>query len=169
MTGYTDVRTHTATPGGTPQHRTILVAMLVLGVLGLGLSGYLTYAHFNEGALVCAIGGCETVQQSEFSTIGPIPIAALGIAMFTTLLGLAALRLSGSTRIAPETVSLAAWAMLLAGILYYVYLTYVEVFVLDAICQWCVASSLVALAMFGLESTYLWRTVMSEEEDPTYS
>lgn len=168
MTGYSESRAHTASKGSSPQHRTILVAMVVLCVVGLGLSGYLTYTHFNEGALVCAIGGCETVQNSEYSTIGPIPIAMLGIAMFSTLLALAGLRLSGSERVAPETVSLVSWAMLLTGILYYGYLTYVEVFVLEAICQWCVASSIVTLAIFALESTYLWRTVMFDEE-PSYS
>jgi uncharacterized membrane protein len=141
----------------------LLTAMIALAIVGLGLSGYLTYTHFNEAALVCSIGGCETVQSSSYSTIGPVPIALLGMGMFSALIVLAVMRLRRSTLISAETASLAAWAMLLAGILYYAYLTYVELFVLHAICQWCVASSIAALAIFGLESVYFWRTALSED------
>jgi uncharacterized membrane protein len=140
-----------------------LFAIIALAVVGLGLSGYLTYTHFNEAALVCSVGGCETVQSSSYSTIGPVPIAMLGMGMFSTLIVLAGFRLRRSSFISAETASLAAWAMLLAGILYYAYLTYVELFVLNAICQWCVASSIAALAIFGLESVYFWRTALSED------
>ncbi len=141
----------------------LLSAILALSVVGLGIAAYLTYVHFNEAALVCTTGGCETVQQSTYSTIGPLPIAALGVGMFFSLLMLAGLRWNGSALVKAETASLAAWAMLLTGILYYTYLTYVELFVLHAICQWCVASSVVALVIFALETTYLWRTVMAED------
>lgn len=141
----------------------LMIAVMVLSTIGLGIAGYLTYTHFNEAALICTIGGCETVQQSQYSTIGPVPIAMLGVGMFATLFTLAGLRLRGSSVIAADKASLIAWAILLTGILYYGYLTYVEVFVLEAICQWCVASSLVALAIFGLETVYLWRTVMADE------
>jgi uncharacterized membrane protein len=139
-----------------------LYAMIVLGVIGFALAGYLTYTHFNTAALVCSIGGCKTVQASAYSTVGPIPIALLGMGMFASLLVLSIVRLLHTPIISAEKASLVSWAMLLAGILYYVYLTYVELFVLNAVCQWCVASSLVALTMFGLESVYLWRTVMDD-------
>lgn len=141
-----------------------LYAIVALSLAGFALAGYLTYTHYNSAALVCSIGGCETVQSSSYSTIGPIPIAMLGMGMFAALLALALLRLRGPAIVSAEHASIAAWAMLLTGILYYGYLTYVELFVLNAICQWCVASSLVALALFGLESIYLWRVVMDEGE-----
>lgn len=140
-----------------------LFAIIALALIGLGLSGYLTYTHFNEAALVCSIGGCETVQSSSYSTIGPVPIALLGMGMFSALIVLAGLRLRRSPLISDERASLIAWAMLLAGILYYAYLTYVELFVLNAICQWCVASSIAAIAIFGLESVYFWRTALSDD------
>jgi uncharacterized membrane protein len=152
-------------PQGNQRHPLdrYLVAIIALALVGLGLSGYLTYTHYNEAALVCSIGGCETVQSSGYSTIGPVPIALLGMGMFSALIVLAGLRLRRSALISAELASLAAWAMLLAGILYYGYLTYVELFVLNAICQWCVASSIAALAIFGLESIYFWRTALSED------
>lgn len=147
-----------------PPMAAILWAMLGLSVAGLLIAGYLTWAHFNDGILVCSIGGCETVQASRYSTIGPVPIAVLGMGMFASLALLSGLRLAGSGLLAAETASLVAWGMLLAGILYYLYLTYVELFVLNAICQWCVLSSVFALAIFALESVYLYRMVMSSDD-----
>lgn len=141
----------------------LLYAVIILGVIGLGISGYLTYAHYNEAALVCSIGGCETVQASRYSTIGPIPIAMLGVAMFAAVIGLAVVRLASRAIVSHETAAMVAWGMLLTGILYYIYLTYVELFVLNAICQWCVLSSIAAVAIFGLESVYVYRTVMTDD------
>lgn len=162
---------HTAVQNpGNPNERNLpyalprlLYAMLAFALAGLAISGYLTYTHFNEAALVCSIGGCETVQESSYSTIGPLPVALLGVGMFAALLTLAGLRLFRPALRSAEHVSILAWAMLLAGILYYVYLTYVELFILEAICQWCVASSIAAVALFALESVYFWRTVMADE------
>lgn len=161
------ISAHAAT-GGRGDHDVntrsrLLIAIVTLSLLGLGIASYLTYVHYNEAALVCTTGGCETVQQSTYSTIGPAPIALLGMGMFLSLITLAGLRLNGSSIVRAETASLVAWAMLLTGILYYVYLTYVELFILNAICQWCVASSLVAAAIFALETVYLWRTVMADD------
>jgi uncharacterized membrane protein len=150
-------------PGDRPPMFRALVAIIVLGVIGLGISGYLTYTHFNEAALVCSVGGCETVQSSQYSTIGPVPVAMLGVAMFAAIIGMAGIRLSQRAIVSDETVSMLAWGMLLTGILYYVYLTYVELFVLNAICQWCVLSSFAAVGIFGLESAYLYRAVMSDD------
>lgn len=162
--------TNVHTTAGRPERRAapmtrLLAAIVALSLVGVGIAGYLTYTHFNEGALVCTIGSCKTVQESSYSTIGSIPISLLGLCMFTTLLVLSGLRLASSRLLKAETASLIAWAMLLTGILYYVYLTYVELFVLDAICQWCVGSSLVALLIFSLESVYLWRTIMNEPNE----
>ncbi len=140
--------------------RRLLYALILLGVVGIGISGYLTWAHYDDSVLVCAIGGCETVQASRYSTIGPVPIALLGMAMFAALSGLAGLRLLRTPPLGHETLTLVAWGMLLAGILYYLYLTYVELFVLHAICQWCVITSLVALAMLVIESLNLYQSVM---------
>jgi uncharacterized membrane protein len=137
--------------------RTLLLGIALLGLLGIGIAAYLTYVHYNEDALVCTTGGCETVQQSEYSTIGDIPIAIFGLLMFTTVTLLAAARLTGRVPIPFEMATMAAWTLLLTSLLYYAYLTYIEIFDLEAICQWCVASSIVALLMFVLESVLLAR------------
>lgn len=138
----------------------------VLAIAGAGIAGYLTFTHFQEGLLVCnALGGCHTVQESQYATIGPVPIAALGLGMFVVLAGLALSRILRWAIVSDENALFASWAILLTGLLYFGYLTYVELFVLDAICQWCVASAIVAIAIFVTESVALRRYFLSDELD----
>jgi uncharacterized membrane protein len=135
---------------------------LLLSILGAAIAGYLTYTHYDEKALVCTLSGCHTVQESAYSTIGPVPIAVLGLGMFLTTGLLAVARILDWSFIPADLALLATWTMTLVGVLYYIYLTYIEVFVLEAICQWCVASSIVALGIFAVESVGLKREFLSD-------
>lgn len=134
-------------------------AILVLAIIGTGVAAYLTYSHYNQGALVCSVGSCHTVQQSRYATIGPVPIAILGFGMYVTLLALAAARLWGRTPINESLATTVSWTIVLAGWLYAAYLTYIELFVIDAICQWCVVSAVVTTIILVLESMALWRVL----------
>lgn len=137
---------------------------LVLSLLGLGVAGYLTYVHFDERALVCSVGGCHTVQESTYSTIGPVPIAMLGLGMFIVVGALALARLVRSSLISAENANLSVWTITLTALLYYAYLTYVEIFVLEAICQYCVASAVLTVGIFVVESIALWRNWSFDDE-----
>jgi hypothetical protein len=69
--------------------------------------------------------------------------------MYVALLGLIALR-----RLRPDTtvyVTAAAFALTLAGVIFAGYLTYVELFVLEAICQWCVVSAVLTTLLLVTE------------------
>lgn len=137
---------------------------LILSLLGVGVAGYLTYVHFNEAALVCSVGGCRTVQESTYSTIGPVPIAMLGLGMFVVVGALALARIVRSSLISDENANLAVWTITLTALLYYAYLTYVEIFVLEAICQWCVVSAVITVGIFVVESVALWRYWSLDDE-----
>lgn len=139
----------------------LLLGVVLLGLLGIGVAGYLTYAHYDEDALVCTVGGCETVQQSEYSTMFGVPIAAFGMLMFATVTVLALARMTGRRLIPADIATIGAWTLLLTALLYYAYLTYIEIWELEAICQWCVTSSIIALLMFALESIMLSRDLRS--------
>lgn len=141
---------------------------LVLSIIGAGVAGYLTYTHYNEGALVCSVGGgCYTVQESSYATIGPIPIAMLGLGMFLTLAALAVVRMFDLNWkfVDSDTATMVAWGLTLSAILYYAYLVYVELFVLEAICQWCVATTIVTVIIFGIESLRMRSVLAIDEED----
>lgn len=149
---------------GNRQLRRLSTAIVVLALIGLGIAGYLAYGHYNDSALVCTVGDCGTVQKSQYSTIGPLPIALLGIGMFVTVGTLAALRARG-IRLIPLSLNITvSWMLLLAGVAYYVYLTYLEVQVIEAICQWCVLSSIATLGMFLLESRLFWVHVFNADD-----
>jgi uncharacterized membrane protein len=120
----------------------------LLSLTGLFIAAYLyLYKIGKIGDLACGSGGCETVQWSPWSRFAGVDVSLLGVMGYAALLGLslAALQPRLVGRLWP-----AALLALLAGIgvLFTIYLTYLELFVIHAICRWCVASAVVILAIF---------------------
>ena len=115
--------------------RPLTIAIAVLAVVGIGIAGYLTYVHFEDIEPVCTTGGCAKVQASEYSELAGVPVATIGLVGYLTVL---------ATLIVPGELGRAATALVaLIGAGYSGYLTYLELAVIDAICQWCVASAIV--------------------------
>lgn len=114
---------------------TLAVAGLVF--LGIAVSGYLTYVHYADIDPVCAggSGGCHTVQASDYADLFGVPVAVIGLGGY---LGLAI-----SLAIPGEAGRLLGMALALIGAGFSLYLTYLELFVIHAICQWCVASAVI--------------------------
>jgi uncharacterized membrane protein len=121
------------------QGLTLRVALGVLAAVGLMISAYLTWTHFLGVAPVCigGSGGCETVQSSRYATIFGVPVATLGVVAYVGLL------LSAAPR--GEVGVYLGLLISLVGSLFSVYLTYLEVFVIHALCQWCLASASIML------------------------
>ena len=121
----------------TDRLRTVAIA---ISVVGIAIAGYLTYVHYAGISPVCEIAhGCEKVQTSEWSKVAGIPVAVLGLLGYVGIL--AALLIPG------ETAATAAAGMALIGLGFSAYLTYREVFTIEAICIWCVASALLMAAL----------------------
>ena len=123
-------------------------ALLALVVLGTAVAAYLSWvAVDSEQEPFCSgVGDCHTVQSSEFAEIGGVPIALLGLGMYLTLLALVAARRfwSGATETGLDRpMASATFGVALSGALYSGYLTYLELFEIDAICVWCVASAVI--------------------------
>jgi uncharacterized membrane protein len=120
----------------------------LLSLAGLFVSAYLyLYKLGKIGTLACGTGGCETVQLSSWSRFAGIDVSLLGIVGYTLLLllSLAALQ---------PGVAVQRWPMrvlvLLAGlgVLFTAYLTYLELFVIHAICRWCIGSAAIIVSIF---------------------
>jgi len=137
----------------------ILGIVVLLSLVGAAIAAYLTYTHFDESALVCAVGDCGTVQTSKYAEIGPVPIAVLGLGMYVVLGLSAAGRLRGLLPLTVQQATMASWAIALAGFAYAIYLTYLEIWVIKAICQWCVASAIVTALILVAETVLLWRVL----------
>ncbi len=119
---------------GASTDRRLRIAILVLSLIGIGIAGYLTYVHYEKLKILClAGGGCETVQSSSYAKLDGVPVAVLGLVGYIGILGSLAIR--------TELGRLAGFAIALIGFGFSMYLTYRELFTINAICQWCVSSA----------------------------
>lgn len=124
--------------------------LALLAVVGICIALYLTlYKVGVIGVLSCSIGSCETVNTSKWSMLMGIPIAAWGLAAYVALLLLAMIG-SGESR--EESVPIARMLVALAGwsVLFSAWLTYLELFVIHAICIWCVTSALLWVVILAV-------------------
>ncbi len=126
--------------------RTLRIAAILVTLAGIGVAGYLTWAHFADQSVICVQGGgCEKVQESSYSEIAGIPVAMLGLASYLTVLAL----LLWDAPIA----RLSAATLAVVGVFFGAYLVVVQLFVIDAVCVWCMANDVVigpALAVLTL-------------------
>jgi uncharacterized membrane protein len=126
-------------------YRRLTVASAALAVIGLAIAGYLTYVHYRGIAPVCEIAhGCVKVQSSQWSRLAGVPVALLGLIAYVAIL--LTLRLRG------ELARLACAVIALGGFAFSAYLTYRELFTINAICIWCVGSAVVMTLLAVLTS-----------------
>lgn len=130
---------------------TIPVAGLALSLFGASVAGYLTVEHGAGRSPVCGIGhGCEIVAESSYAHVGDVPTAAFGLFMYLTLALLYGVRLLSPPEDVQRVFRLAIGGIALAGTATSAWLTYVELYVLHAICAWCVASACVVMLLLAL-------------------
>jgi uncharacterized membrane protein len=126
-----------------------------IALLGLAVAGYLSVVKLAGQLPVCGpLRGCETVALSEYSDIGSIPIALLGVVFSALTLALQLIWWRRGERRA----LLAAYGLGLFGILFVAYLTYLELFVIHAVCVWCVVYAMTVAAGWLVTAAALRRT-----------
>lgn len=128
-----------------------------LALLGVLVAGYL--ALFELGVsqqMFCPIGECEEVNVSPHVYMLGVPLAVLGVVVYLLILALnlAGLRWGGKRS---EQITLLLFLISLFGVAFSTYLTYLELFVLKAICSWCVVSALTMIAICTLSGWELTR------------
>lgn len=146
-------------------HRIPLLQM-ILSVAGMIVAAILTTFHYSPettAALCTGAGGCETVNSSPYSTVAGIPIALIGLGAYLVI-GVLAFASTRENALG-EQAHLAVFGVSLVGVLYSVYLTYLELFVIRAICPWCVVSALLMTAIWVLSLVELALRRRSLEED----
>jgi uncharacterized membrane protein len=125
----------------------MIVAGLALAGIFVALYLFL-YKIGVVGNLSCSIGSCETVNLSRWALFLGAPVAAWGVGFYVVMfiLALASLqdRYSDSMGIAKIIAGASG-----IGFVFTVWLTYLELFVIHAICQWCVISALLVTTMFA--------------------
>jgi uncharacterized membrane protein len=134
------------------------MAITVLSLAGVFLSAYLwLYKLGKIGTLACGSGGCETVQLSPQSRFLGVEVALLGLLGYLVLLGLALVSIQ--PRFTAGGWPIRALALLSGGaVLFTLYLTYLELFVIHAICRWCVGSAVLITAILVLAALEVRRS-----------
>jgi uncharacterized membrane protein len=123
-------------------------AIALLALVGFFVALYLwLHALGVGGELKCGTGGCETVQTSRWAVLFGLPVAFYGVVGYGVLFVTALLSLR------PAAFGEPRWDRLLVGFatigfLFTVYLTYVELFLIHAICRWCVGSAVIITAIW---------------------
>lgn len=123
------------------------IALFTLALVGLLISSYLLWVYVTGGPIVCNGGhGCETVRASQQARFFGISTPAYGVVFY--LVGAALAWLIGVAKGSWLRYAVLFWTA--GGLLISAYLTYVEAFVIEAWCLWCVGSALVATLMWLL-------------------
>jgi uncharacterized membrane protein len=131
--------------------RSLRLAAGLVALAGLVVAAYLTWVHFDDAALVCvAGGGCETVQESEYAEIAGIPVAMLGLGAYAVLLVLVVFD--------GPTARLAAAMVALVGLVFSMYLLALQLFVIDAVCAWCLANDVVIAPLLAILTAFRLRS-----------
>lgn len=130
---------------------------VVCAVIGLADSIYLTWLKVSGGLAACGgIGDCESVNVSIYSQINGIPIALLGAGAFFAILLF--LFLESRDDFIGDWSPMIVFGLSLTGTLYSIYLTYIEIAVLKAICPYCVVSAIAVLIIFVISIVRLRRS-----------
>lgn len=118
-------------------------AIVALSILGLGVAFYLTFIETQNVEAVCGpVGDCNRVQSSPYAKLfGFLPVGVVGLIGYLAILASWAIWRFGNGQLA-QMAPLAIFAMALFGVLFSIYLTYLELAVIGAVCIWCLTSAI---------------------------
>ena len=130
----------------------------ILAVAGLVVAGYLTYIETQMVEAICGpVGDCNAVQSSSYAKLfGVLPIGILGLVGYVAMLAAWFWGRSGSITARTLLVGMAAF-----GVAFSVYLTYLELFVIEAVCLWCLSSAVIMTLILLAAAAWLagaWAT-----------
>jgi uncharacterized membrane protein len=126
-------------------------AVAVLALAGLAISAYLTAVHYTGIEPVCTgVSDCERVQSSDYAELAGIPVAVLGVVGYAAILVSLALPVEVTALLSYMAVGFSA------------YLTWAELFEIEAICQWCVASAVASVAIAVLATLLALRAPLHQ-------
>ncbi len=115
-----------------------------LTIIGMGIAAYLTFVETTKTSAFCGpIGDCNSVQQSQYAMIfGFLPVGVLGLLGYAAILILWIVQSFSSEKIR-RLAWFGIWGMAIFGVLFSIYLTFLEPFVIGATCIWCISSAII--------------------------
>lgn len=141
----------------------LLWAPVVLSGLGIYVSGYLVTKRFTGGSLACTRWAqCDVVNNSVYSQFYGVPVCVIGLGGYLLLLGLAlaALFMAGRRQ---RHILLLSFLLALGGVGFSAYLTYLEIYVIEALCAWCVASAVIITLLLVTNAIATWQSSPADD------
>ncbi len=140
----------------TTPSKLLVVVVLILSFIGFLDASYLTFKHYSGTPINCAIfNGCEEVTNSKYATIGPVPVALLG-AIYYALIFLLVIAYLDSKN--PKFFNLAA-LMTPLGLIASLGLVYLQLFIIKAICLYCMVSAADSTLLFVAGALYFYKSI----------
>jgi uncharacterized membrane protein len=139
-------------------------SLLALAVIGLLVSVYMTVYKLTDNNSMClGNGDCSTVNASRYAEVNGIPVALIGVLGYAAIL--AGLYFEAKSRgFLQQNATLLVFGLALTGFLFTVWLIYVEVVLIKALCPFCVTSQIAMTLIFILATIRLLRQPQSQEE-----
>src|SRR6266545_8358254 len=134
-----------------------------LAIVGLLVSIYMTiYKVTNNDAMCIGSGGCSIVNSSQYSEVFGIPVALIGVGGYVAILAL--LFLERRPGFFQENGTMILFGVSLVGFLFTLYLIFVEIKLIHALCPFCLTSQAVMTIIFILSVTRLIRQPQFQED-----
>lgn len=141
------------------------ITFLVLSIVGLSDATYLTIEHYKSLSVGCLAGNdCDRVLASVYSTIGNIPVALLGFFYYLVIFAsiTAYFYFKQKNQPASEQILDFAVRFTLIGFIASLWFVYLQLFVIHAICAYCMISAITSTTLFVLGLIQLYRQSHSE-------
>lgn len=141
-------------------------SILLLALGGLAVVSYLTFVEARGGSVSCGpAGGCDTVQHSRYSVLfGVLKVGYLGLLGYLGIL-LAWLAWQFGPQGLKKLSALALWGMCVFGVLFSIYLTSLEPFVIGATCMWCITSAVLMILLLLASTPAAQQALSAGDED----
>ena len=141
--------------------------IILFSILGLFVAVYLTFVETTNTEAICGpVGDCNTVQQSPYAMIlGIIHVGVLGVIGYSLLLISWIIRYITSNQKIKSIFTLVVWGFAWFGVIFSIYLTFLEPFVIGATCLWCISSAILITLILIASTPYAITSLSSEENN----
>ena len=134
--------------------RNLSLTLLALSFIGFADATFLTIKHYTGGTIPCSIlDGCDTVTRSAYSVIAGVPVALLGVLFYLTVFALTLLYLQQPNQ---KLIKIVWWLGLFAFLASLVFI-YLQAFVINAWCLYCLGSALTSTLILVIASVFVHR------------
>ncbi|MEK7450762.1 MAG: vitamin K epoxide reductase family protein [Patescibacteria group bacterium] len=131
----------------TKSNNTILILVLALSFLGFIDAAYLSILHYKNAIPPCSIAqGCEIILTSRFASFANIPISLIGSAYYLAVIALSLIFIETKR----DFIFRLLFIIIVLGAIFALGLILVQIFILKAICQYCLVSDFISLILFGI-------------------